>query len=521
MANRERKNILSLSPTELDTLIKAWVGIQALPPTDGNSFYAIATYHGQPFRGAGWGNSSWWGGYCNHGNVLFPTWHRAYLWRLEEALRSIDGCGTVTLPYWDQMTNVRDNQVIPDIFLAKTYTFSGTATTISNPLYSYKLQAAFTDRVGRASEDYSKYKNYETVRYPFSGLVGVNDRQATEVHNERINNMGTTAIDSAINDNVRWWLDEGPNNSSLRLRYLSCLIAPNYTVFSNTTSALKWNDDHKEDSDFRAVVPLESPHNGLHLAVGGYSIPGAISYDLIAGANGDMGENDTASFDPIFYFHHSFIDRVFWSWQKRNHNTTRLEILNEYPGTNSVDDQGPTPGMLAGQWLRLEDELKPFGVTSIVGITFPPKLGTNPIFPFPQQMANIEVSPLGYSYDSLLEAPRNVVPAPSVSHIRASGISRATTAGSFVVSVWASKTDQDPTLLGFEPVLSRWHVAGCANCNNHLAVGFYLPLSGWGRADITNATFTTVVHTSKDRDGGEFWGPGEEVGHAEPVFAHN
>src|ERR1700733_9717929 len=73
-----------------------------LPPTDPNSFFMIGGYHGEPFRGAGWGNSSYWGCYCNHGNVLFPTWHRAYLMRLEEALRSIPRCGDVTLPFWGE-----------------------------------------------------------------------------------------------------------------------------------------------------------------------------------------------------------------------------------------------------------------------------------------------------------------------------------------------------------------------------------------------------------------------------------
>ena len=82
----------SQKPEELDKLIRAWAGIQALPPDDGNSFFKIAGYHGEPFRGAGWGNADWWGKYCNHGNVLFPTWHRAYLLRIEDALRSIRGC---------------------------------------------------------------------------------------------------------------------------------------------------------------------------------------------------------------------------------------------------------------------------------------------------------------------------------------------------------------------------------------------------------------------------------------------
>src|ERR1700751_4351396 len=69
----------------LETLIRAFKGIAEIPvpdpallpvAPDSNSFFVIAGYHGEPFRGAGWGNPQWWGGYCHHGNVLFPVWHR-------------------------------------------------------------------------------------------------------------------------------------------------------------------------------------------------------------------------------------------------------------------------------------------------------------------------------------------------------------------------------------------------------------------------------------------------------------
>src|SRR3954465_14851261 len=86
----------------LEDLIRAWKGIKEFPPDDPNSFFVIGGYHGEPFRGAGWGTSAFWGGYCNHGNVLFPVWHRVYVKVLEEALRSIPGCADVTMPFWDE-----------------------------------------------------------------------------------------------------------------------------------------------------------------------------------------------------------------------------------------------------------------------------------------------------------------------------------------------------------------------------------------------------------------------------------
>src|ERR687896_438456 len=80
----------------LDDLMRAWDGIKKLPPTDPRSFFVLGGYHGEPFRGAGWGSSAYWGGYCHHGNVLFPLWHRIYVLEVENALRSIPGCEDVT-----------------------------------------------------------------------------------------------------------------------------------------------------------------------------------------------------------------------------------------------------------------------------------------------------------------------------------------------------------------------------------------------------------------------------------------
>ena len=73
----------------------------------------------------------------------------------------------------------------------------------------------------------------------------------------------------------------------------------------------------------------------MHLAVGGFDYPGQGDFATIPGANGDMGENDTAGLDPIFFFHHCFIDYVFWIWQRRQGATDTLAIESDDPGANS------------------------------------------------------------------------------------------------------------------------------------------------------------------------------------------
>jgi tyrosinase len=47
------------------------------------------------------------------------------------------------------------------------------------------------------------------------------------------------------------------------------------------------------------------------------------------------------------------------------------------------------------------------------------------------------------------------------------GLDRSKVNGSFLIAAY-EQVDGERRLVGIEPVLSRWHVAGCANCQNHL-----------------------------------------------------
>ncbi|KAE8213669.1 hypothetical protein CF327_g2854 [Tilletia walkeri] len=488
----KRKNIRSLSPQEKDDLIRAFDAIQKLDPRDPNSFFTIAGYHGEPFRGAGYANPAWWGGYCNHGNVLFPTWHRGYCLLLEKALQR--QVPSTALHYWDETEAESLEKGIPSIFTDKSYKYNDTGDTIPNPLFSYKFQTKITDMIDPIPDyNYSKAAGDETVRYPFSSLVGTpQDRINTLDHNSKMGIQGDPASTKMLNDNVTTWLTKSSffNNDGERIpagihdKYVHCLNAPNYTVFSNTTSAVRWNDDHKGENGFQTVVPLESPHNSMHLALGGFTIDHHSSGQIL-GANGDMGENDTASFDPIFYFHHSFIDLLFWRWQKKHNQTESLEVIDAYPGTNSVDSQGPTPGVASGTWLTLDSPLEPF---------------KNPHDPSKTMISRdvVDIAKLGYSYDFTepIQAGKPHGPSPILT---VGGINRAAIGGSFVISAWAKLESGKKVLVGTEAVLSRWRVANCQNCQTHLEVRTHIPLEGWTKEEAEEAEeakgFEIVLHT--------------------------
>ena len=481
----QKKYDCNVDRTLLENLVRAFRGIQKLPPDDPNSFFKIAGYHGEPFRGTGEKDPSWWGGYCNHGNVLFPTWHRAYLLRLENALRSIPSCENVTIPFMDVLVAVTDRpeNPIPSVLTQPQFLLDGET---HNPLYSYKLQKDLVENVEGGNKRYSKPKEYETVRYPLSGLVGnPDDRTLTNYHNEEIKAKGKEA--DILNNNVKAWLKgtvnldkdpdtKTPDTYSVSSRFRICLDAPNFTVFSNTTSQNRAIKDAGGDSQKdHFFVSLESPHNAIHLAIGGFWQYAAYNADEIRYANGDMGDNETASFDPIFYFHHAFIDYVFWTWQKKHHLTAAgsLSVIEDDPGT--IVQQG-SPGYPPGTILDMQSPLYPFKK---------PKGG----YYTPDDVTDI-VKQLGYDYGvgslspgvGFADAPRDPI-VPPFKWLKVDNINRKHYAGSFVVRTYA-KSQKFPNgiEIGRDAILSRWNVEGCANCQSHLNVQSWTPLNESQRA---------------------------------------
>ena len=118
-----------------------------------------------------------------------------------------------------------------------------------------------------------------------------------------------------------------------------------------------------------------------------------------------------------------------------------------------------------------------------------------------------DIVKLGYNYDDSLVRALVGLPEPTVgvtqedAHIRISGLSRGDAKGSFFLSAWASDpntegdTEGGPKLVAVVPVLSRWHVAGCANCSTHLNVTAVASV-GMSSQEARRQNFEVLVHTS-------------------------
>ena len=332
------------------------------------------------------------------------------------------------------------------------------------------------------------------------------DRKETQVHNEAHSDPVKNTI--SLNNNVTEWMlgtvqipnddvdTHRPDTFSVHSRYLRALLAPNYTVFSNIDSQEQWIKDNRMGSSSHYVVSVESPHNAIHLSLGGFYQRGQYNADPIPGANGDIGDNETAGFDPIFYFHHCFIDYTFAMWQQLHHVTKRgdLTIIQtpKYPGTYLT--QGQPPNFPVGSVIDMTTPLYPFkkpngrdyytseDVTDLseLGISYGPGFFgplvsaepawsgktpfeiINPRVPDPMKLAGS--NPHGPNPFSLIKRVHN--------------ISRAQYDGSFVIRLYARGHDGTEVEVGREAILSRWNVKGCRNCQSHLEVELHVPLDG-------------------------------------------
>ena len=146
-----------------------------------------------------------------------------------------------------------------------------------------------------------------------------------------------------------------------------------------------------------------------------------------------------------------------------------LPVIDGYPGTNSVDSQGATPGHSA-------EQLAVHGHAA--GPLHPDRERKSRAY-MGRDGFNIERQ-LGYTYgDGSLEdqgavAARAAAAPAKAPKVHVSGVNRGHIAGSFVITAFA-QVGGERKPIGSEAVLSRWHVDGCANCQTHLLAGAALP----------------------------------------------
>ncbi len=143
-----------------------------------------------------------------------------------------------------------------------------------------------------------------------------------------------------------------------------------------------------------------------------------------------MGDNETASFDPVFFLHHCNVDRLFWIWQKRHGLHSKLVIAEDEndKGTLAEAGQNVSPHQKPGVRLNMDSPLVPFQKTDGLWLTS-------------NDVINIETQ-LGYTYSVgshgfIGDIPASVVVKPHPERIlHVSNINKAQFAGSFLIRAY-------------------------------------------------------------------------------------
>ncbi|KAI8822795.1 hypothetical protein BJ741DRAFT_635115 [Chytriomyces cf. hyalinus JEL632] len=264
--------------------LQAFYYMKTLPETDPRSFAAIANIHGEPegltydnFPGPKGDSNK---GYCKHADPLFPLWHRPYIALIETVIVEIATtviaptytqnttqwvalAKTIRFPYWDYASDAALKDPYPAIFSQPSVVIlvgpSGAQFTMENPLVSFSLPEDIYDEMQS-----SGMRSQDTYR---TGALSTHEVAQTRA----------------------------------QVRLLFDTTLEDWFAFSNTQM------DSGDSQNPRQFHSIEGIHNNIH----GY-----------VGSGSYMGNPASASYDPIFYFHHCNIDRLTALYQA---------CFNEFP----------------------------------------------------------------------------------------------------------------------------------------------------------------------------------------------
>lgn len=319
---RQRLDIDSMSDEQLERLRCAFRETYKLNkwPLDIRSYNNVALIHQN---------------HCQHGWERFLPWHRIYLYEFEQVLQ--DMCPDVAMPYWDFATDIYNpgsvyppqGRIIPDAF--KAYLTPASLKALKEAgIDSAKLEPLVGTLYTTQTEFFAAVKSALGV-----DALSESDRRHF--------------IDALLESNALWYplrypaqyQDKKGQPISVNARFhYHFPSADDMAEIMSLRTFRDFGGGGLYDDSFGFMD--QNPHNTLHIWTGGQnpefvdpasaapetdrnravSISGRKFHnreDLYSQPKfGDMLNNLTASYDPIFWPIHSNIDRLWWDWQQLN-----------------------------------------------------------------------------------------------------------------------------------------------------------------------------------------------------------
>ncbi|KAI9789436.1 MAG: hypothetical protein M1835_001679 [Candelina submexicana] len=331
------------------------LALEAMYPEDPNksgetedwwTFYSLGSIHGLPSElwnnvkngndpeGQKFSGS----GYCTHGSLVFPTWHRVYIAMFEQAVANRmaaianeypqetrakyqSAADRFRLPFWDPLlprNSVPQSTAVdptiwglPKILGAKFVWVQRPKGSklehIPNPLYSFNIPSdEVLKKKGRIPIDWPKNGDEK----PAVGPIGVYRTIRTP------DPTGETNLDQegpAGKEGLILKIQRQAQNTSTKLWKLLSRYNTESDNDMRTWEAFArhWKEGHRGpdldlDTDYQAdtSISLETWHDDIHDLVGAGN-----------GWTGHMGDPSIAGFDAAFWLHHNNVDRILAIYQ--------------------------------------------------------------------------------------------------------------------------------------------------------------------------------------------------------------
>jgi tyrosinase len=296
---------------------------------------------------------------CPHGNWWFYVWHRGYLGYLERTIRALSGDNSFAIPYWD-WTELKQ---IPDGM------FDGALTPTDKAFEPYTGNLAlFTSFLKLPLTGYwNSLSSAQHAQLDVRGYKAFDDlwNDVTGLNPSPLVNAGISGNEAfAITCGARYLSRDNPKlddktayNVSPFVIYSGLLPtdfynAENYLSFTSSKTP-SHNTQPTKATKFSVLEGL--PHNKVHNYIGGVG-------PLDPGPYGNM-TNFLSSVDPIFFLHHSNMDRLWDVWTRKQQRLNLpylptgqdLKNLSEEPFLFYADGKGNYVGpSKAGEYLSTD-----------------------------------------------------------------------------------------------------------------------------------------------------------------------
>ncbi len=246
---------------------------------------------------------------CPHGNWWFYVWHRGYVGFVEQTIRKYSGMADFAFPYWDWTTQQRLPATMFDgVLTPVAQAFSTYAKDL--PTFTAFIQPAlqtYYNGLNRFQMEQQKLRGNTDFGKLWDGVAGTNgvdigDRAFAATDRSRYPTAANPDLVKSVADLC------APEHVALGLQP-TLFNSPSMSNSFTSRLTASHNAMPTGSADFSLLEG--DPHNKVHNFIGGaFQGPG----NWGDGPFGNM-TNNLSPVDPIFFLHHSNMDRLWWIWE--------------------------------------------------------------------------------------------------------------------------------------------------------------------------------------------------------------